>query len=90
MKGYKRLTVKNAVLSGRTDGKGIYNRLYELENAIEVGTLVPKYSVVDVNDAYCVCSVDTENLLVIDEYETEAEAREKLNSLKDGGENNAN
>ena len=40
MKAYKRLTVKNAMLSGRTDGKGIYNRLYELENAIENGTLI--------------------------------------------------
>lgn len=40
MKDYKRLTIKNAMLSGRTDGKGIYNRLYELENAIENGTLV--------------------------------------------------
>nr|DAN09192.1 MAG TPA: hypothetical protein [Caudoviricetes sp.] len=40
MKAYKRLTVKNAMLSGRTDGKWIYNRLYKLENAIENGTLV--------------------------------------------------
>lgn len=40
MKDYKRLTIKNAMLSGRTDGKGIYNRLYELENAIENGTLI--------------------------------------------------
>lgn len=40
MKAYKRLTIKNAMLSGRTDGKGIYNRLYKLENAIENGTLI--------------------------------------------------
>ena len=81
MKDYKRLTVK------RADGEptvrsitiqGLINRLAELEDKIENGTLVPKYSVVESGGTYCVCSVDTENLPIIDEYETEDEARKKL------------
>lgn len=58
------------------------NRLAELEDKIENGTLVPKYSVVKSCNTYCVCSVDTENLLVIDKYETKAEALKKLEELK--------
>lgn len=83
MTNYKRLTSDVGFARNLPINEELYDRLYELENAIEDGTLVPKYSVVDVGDAYCVCSVDTENLLVIDEYETEAEARAKLNSLND-------
>lgn len=86
MKDYKRLTVKNV---GRyTQIKDNYStfdclrRLAELENKIENGTLIPKYSVVESCNTYCVCSVDTENLLVIDEYETKAEARKKLKELE--------
>lgn len=60
----------------------IYNRLAELEDKIEDGTLVPKYSVVESCGTYCVCSVDTENLPVIDEYETEEEAKRKLEELQ--------
>ena len=59
----------------------IYNRLAELEDKIEKGTLVPKYSIVDCGDTYCVCTVDTNNLLVIDEYETEAEAEKRLEEI---------
>ena len=62
--------------------KEAYNRLVELEDKIENGTLVPKYSVVKSCNTYCVCSVDTENLLVIDKYETKAEALKKLEELK--------
>lgn len=62
----------------------IYARLAELEDKIESGTLVPKYSVVESCGTYCVCSVDTENLLVIDEYETEEEAQKKLEELENG------
>lgn len=57
-------------------------RLGELEDKIEAGTLVPKYSVVDCGDTYCVCTVDTNNLLVIGEYETKAEAEAMLLQLK--------
>ena len=60
-----------------------YDRLAELEDKIEKGTLVPKYSIVDCGDTYCVCTVDTNNLLVIDEYETKAEAEAKLKELRE-------
>lgn len=56
--------------------------LAELEDKIENGTLVPKYSVVDCGNTYCVCTVDTDNLLVVDEYETKAEAKKRLEELK--------
>lgn len=59
-----------------------YNRLSELEDKIENGTLVPKYSIVDCGDTYCVCTVDTNNLFVIDEYETKAEAEKRLEEIK--------
>lgn len=59
-------------------------RLAELEDKIENGTLVPKYSIVDCGGTYCVCTVDTDNLLVIDEYDTKEEAKEKLEELKNG------
>lgn len=57
-------------------------RLGELEDKIENGTLVPKYSIVDCGDTHCVCAVDTNNLLVIGEYETKAEAKQRLEELK--------
>ena len=38
----------------------------------------------DCGGTYCVCTVDTDNLLVIDEYDTEEEAKEKLEELKNG------
>lgn len=60
----------------------IYNRLSELEDKIENGTLVPKYSIVDCGDTYCVCTVDTNNLFVIDEYETKAEAEKRLEEIR--------
>ena len=39
-KDYKRLTPRNAVVTGRFSGKTLLNRLTELENAIENETLV--------------------------------------------------
>ena len=59
-------------------------RLAELEDKIENGTLVPKYSIVDCGDTYCVCTVDTNNLLVIGEYETKAEAEKRLEEIRNG------
>lgn len=59
-------------------------RLAELEDKIENGILVPKYSVVESGNTYCACMVDTSKLLVIDEYDTEEEAKEKLEELKNG------
>lgn len=96
MSNYKRLTERTkhgiAVLDsgerfvlscgGYATTKAL-NRLAELEDKIENGTLVPKYSIVDCGDTYCVCTVDTNNLLVIDEYETKAEAEAKLKELRE-------
>ena len=93
MKDYKRLTFKilvdpydddceeteNAAAASYDE---LLNRLAKLEDKIENGTLVPKYSVVESCGTYCVCSVDTENLPVIDECETEEEAQKKLEKLE--------
>lgn len=57
-------------------------RLAELEDKIEAGTLVPKYSVVESGNTYCACMVDTDKLLVIGEYETKAEAEKKLEEIR--------
>ena len=57
-------------------------RLGELEDKIEKGALVPKYSIVDCGDTYCVCKVDTNNLFVIDEYETKSEAEKRLEEIR--------
>jgi len=84
MKNYKRLTAKDSCYYDEQDNCDVdelYARLAELEDKIEDGTLVPKYSVVESCGTYCVCSVDTENLPVIDEYETEEEAQKKLEEL---------
>lgn len=91
MKDYKRLTErhKDGSYSFMYDYnattppiKTLLDRLAELEDKIENGTLIPKYSVVESGGTYCVCSVDTENLPIIDEYETEDEARKKLNEYE--------
>ena len=83
---YKRLTnqkwSEDIDLTQELGYSHIYKRLYELEDKIEAGTLVPKYSIVNCGNTYCVCTVDTDNLLVIDEYETRAEAEKKLEELK--------
>ena len=57
-------------------------RLAELEDKIENGTLVPKYSVVESGNTYCACMVDTNKLLVIGEYETKAEAEKRLEEIR--------
>ena len=86
MKEYKRLTnqkwSEDIDLTQELGYSYIYKRLYELETKIENGTLVPKYSIVDCGGTYCVCTVDTGNLLVIGEYETKAEAKQRLEELK--------
>lgn len=86
MKEYKRLTnqkwSEDIDLTQELGYSYIYKRLYELEDKIENGTLVPKYSIVDCGDTHCVCAVDTNNLLVIGEYETKAEAKQRLEELK--------
>lgn len=57
-------------------------RLAELEDKIENGILVPKYSAVESGNTYCACMVDTSKLLVIDEYETKAEAEKRLKEIR--------
>lgn len=88
MSEYKRLTERyideqgiNCVRGLAWDGE-ILHRLAELEDRIENGTLVPKYSIVDCGGTYCVCTVDTNNLFVIDEYETKAEAEKRLEEIR--------
>lgn len=84
---YKRLTDKGGATRAVSQWAGtlnelkIYRRLAELEDKIENGTLVPKYSVVASGNTYCACMVDTSKLLVLDEYETKAEAEKRLNDI---------
>lgn len=91
MKGYNRLTttqvvngrnIKTITSKGKVTIQDLIDRLYELEDKIENGTLVPKYSVVGSGNTYCACMVDTSKLLVIGEYETKAEAEAKWRELE--------
>ena len=91
MKRYNRLTttqvingrsIKTITSKGKVTIQDLIDRLYELEDKIENGILVPKYSVVESGNTYCACMVDTSKLLVIDEYETKADAEKKLEELK--------
>lgn len=91
MKRYNRLTttqvvngrsIKTITSKGKVTIQDLIDRLYELEDKIENGILVPKYSVVESGNTYCACMVDTSKLLVIDEYETKAEAEKRLEELK--------
>ena len=58
-----------------------YNRLAELEDQIENGTLIPKYSVVKDCGFYCVCEVNAQDVYVLAQCKTEAEAQKKLEEL---------
>lgn len=86
MREYERLTnqkwSKDIDLTQELGYSYIYKRLYELEDKIENGILVPKYSVVESGNTYCACMVDTSKLLVIDEYETKAEAEKRLEEIR--------
>ena len=93
MKRYNRLTttqvvngrnIKTITSKGKVTIQDLIDRLYELEDKIENGILVPKYSVVESSNTYCACMVDTSKLLVIDEYETKAEAEKMLEKMKNG------
>lgn len=88
---YKRLTKRrkdgSVALDFYSDSKDftiveLKLRLAELEDKIENGILVPKYSVVESGNTYCACMVDTSKLLVIDEYETKAEAEKRLEEIR--------
>ena len=91
MKRYNRLTttqvvngrnIKTITSKGKVTIQDLIDRLYELEDKIENGILVPKYSVVESGNTYCACMVDTNKLLVINEYETKVDAEKKLEELK--------
>ena len=91
MKRYNRLTttqvvngrnIKTITSKGKVTIQDLIDRLYELEDKIENGILVPKYSVVESGNTYCACMVDTNKLLVIGEYETKVEAEAMLLQLK--------
>ena len=91
MKEYNRLTttqvingrsIKTITSKGKVTIQDLIDRLYELEDKIENGILVPKYSVVESGNTYCACMVDTNKLLVINEYETKVDAEKKLEELK--------
>ena len=92
---YKRLTKRNCagyvvpvkpMMSGYSNIQAaeeeLLERLAELEDKIENGILVPKYSVVESGNTYCACMVDTGKLLVIGEYETKAEAEKRLEEIR--------
>lgn len=83
---YKRLTnqkwSKDIDLTQELGYSYIYKRLAELEDEIENGILVPKYSVVESGNTYCACMLDTGKLLVIGEYETKAEAEKRLEEIR--------
>ena len=91
MKRYNRLTttqvingrsIKTITSKGKVTIQDLIDRLYELEDKIENGILVPKYSVVESGNTYRACMVDTNKLLVINEYETKVDAEKKLEELK--------
>ena len=91
MKRYNRLTttqvvngrsIKTITSKGKVTIQDLIDRLYELEDKIENGILVPKYSVVESGNTYCACMVDTNKLLVIGEYETKAEAEKRLEEIR--------
>lgn len=85
-KNYKRLTGQK--WSDKIDLKQeygyshIYKRLYELEDKIEKGLLVPRYSILKdwLYEWWCVCEVD-EQSRIIAQCKTEEEAKQKLKEL---------
>ena len=61
----------------------LYNRLAELEDKIEKGLLVPRYSIAKdwQYGWWCVCEVD-EQSRIIEQCKTEEEAKRKLEELE--------
>ena len=96
MKDYKRLTFKRLVDPYNDDCEEsenasaasyeeLLNRLAELEDKIENGTLVPRYSIL--NDWqygwWCVCEVEEQGVIIA-QCKTEEEAKRKLEELTNG------
>lgn len=59
-----------------------YNHLAELENKIEKGLLVPRYSILKdwQHGWWCVCEVDKQSRIIA-QYKTEEEVKQKLKEL---------
>ena len=91
MSKYKRLTAKCEVGIGLTETSGnivndyekVVQRLAELEDKIENGLLVPRYSILKdwQYGWWCVCEVD-EQSRIITQCKTEEEAKRKLEELE--------
>lgn len=81
-KDYKRLTLRNPVVTGRFSGKTLLNRLTALENAIENGTLVflPK-----VGDKFW-WIFDASNPFIVDEKVQSIEISERGITIIDMGD----
>ena len=62
----------------------LYNRLAELEDKIEKGLLVPRYSILKdwQYEWWCVCEVD-EQSIIIAQCKTEEEAKARLKELQE-------
>lgn len=60
----------------------MYNRLAELEDKIEKGLLVPRYTILKdwQYGEWCVCELDDSNLILA-QCKTEEEAKQKLKEL---------
>lgn len=94
-KNYKRLTKKgfryeNFYITDNSSRRvkdfsefvSMYNRLAELEDKIEKGLIVPRYSILkdwQYGD-WNVCELDDSNLILA-QYKTEEEAKQKLKEL---------
>lgn len=85
MKDYKRLTVKRedgeATIGSNIRIQVLINRLAKLEDEIEDGTLIPRYWVDKDCGFYCVCEVNTQDVYILAQCKTEAEAQKKLEEL---------
>lgn len=85
---YERVTVKGNRVNNRislekikgTPLCDVYNRLTELEDLIEKGKLVPKYSIVRDFVGYHLCALQ-KNVRVLDIYEKKQTAETKLKEL---------
>ena len=93
MKDYKRLTFKRLVDPYNDDCEEnenasaasyeeLLNRLAELEDKIENGTLVPRYSILKdwQYGWWCVCEVEEQGVIIA-QCKTEEEAKRKLEEL---------
>lgn len=83
---YERLTIKNTgkytQIKSTVSTADCLKRLYELEDKIEKRLLISRYSVQEdwQYGWWCLCEVD-ESSLILAQYKTEEEAKQKLKEL---------